>query len=138
MIVLDANAAIEMLRQSDEGWALENLMLEGEKAVSCDLFRAEVASVVRKLVRIGKVAREEAEGYFSKACALVDEFVPIEEVQTEALNEGIRLDHSTYDMFYFVLARRTGATLFTLDRKLIDLCKANGVNCLVSMSLDGE
>lgn len=111
-------------------------MLEGEKATSCDLFRAEVASVIRKLVRAGKVAPEEAEGYFSKACTLVDEFVPIEEMQIEALSESVRLDHSTYDMFYFVLARRTGGTLFTLDRKLADLCMANGVNCIACMPFE--
>ena len=136
MIVLDANAAIEMIRQTPEGWALENLALKGEKAISCDLFRAETASVARKLVRIGKVSPGEAQTYLEKACALVDEFVPIEELQAEALREGIRLDHSIYDMFYFVLARRCGATLFTLDRKLMNLCMSNGVDCIADEALE--
>lgn len=33
-------------------------------------------------------------------------------------------------MFYFMLARRLGATLFTLDRKLMALCEENGVDCV--------
>lgn len=135
MIVLDASAAIEIARQTPEGWALENLMLKGEKSVSCDLFRAEAASAIRKFVRAGKVASDEAPRYLEKVCALVDEFVPIDDLQTEALRESIRLDHSTYDMLYFVLARRCGATLFTLDRKLIDLCIANGVDCIADMNV---
>ncbi len=49
---------------------------------------------------------------------------------TEALTESLRLDHSSYDLFYLVLARREGATLFTLDRKLQKLCDKNGVNAI--------
>ena len=138
MIVLDTSAIIEMSRQSPEGWALENLMLEGEKAISCELLRVEATSVVRKLVRAGKIAPDEAPGYLEKTCALVDEFVPIKELQTEALREGIRLNHFTYDMYYFILARRCGATLFTLDRKLIDLCIENGVDCIADEPLESK
>ena len=48
----------------------------------------------------------------------------------EALIEAIRLDHPVYDLLYLVLARREGATLFTLDQKLQNLCLDNGVNCV--------
>lgn len=85
-------------------------------------------SVVRKAVRKGILAKNEAETFASRALQIVDEFYPIEPLRTESLREGIRLDHSTYDMFYFVLARRTGATLLTVDRKLAALCEANGVD----------
>ena len=40
-------------------------------------------------------------------------------------------------MFYFVLARRFGATLFTLDRKLIRLCEEQGVQCVAILE-NGE
>lgn len=56
-------------------------------------------------------------------------------VQTEALNESIRLQHSTYDLFYFVLARRTGTTLFTLNRNLMRLCDQNSVNWIQETDL---
>ena len=36
------------------------------------------------------------------------------------------------DRLYFVLARRNAATLFTLDRKLQQLCLDNGVNCVLT------
>ena len=133
MIVLDSCAIIEMARQSEGGKALKLLMQTDEKAISCDLARAEMASVFRKLARCEKLTPAEAGEYFIEALALVDEFYSIDDLETEALRESIRLDHSTYDIFYFVLARRTGATLFTLDRKLMQLCLDHGVDCIVGV-----
>ena len=135
MIVLDSSAAIEMIRQTEHGEALSALHDGGERVLSCDLYRAETASVVRKLVRMGKISSDEAEQYYSAMISLVDAFVPIADLQAEALRESIRLDHSTNDMFYFVLARRTGAILFTLDQKLAMLCLKNGVNSILEMKL---
>ena len=33
-------------------------------------------------------------------------------------------------MLYFVLARRTAGTLFTLDKKLVGLCERSGVSSI--------
>lgn len=137
MIVLDSCAVVDMARQTPEGLALQQLMLNDEPAISCDLIRAETASVFRKLTRIEGLTAAQAERYCSEALALVDDFCPMADLQTEALRESIRLDHSTYDLFYFVLARRTGATLFTLDRRLMDLCGKHGVDCITEVDLAG-
>ena len=131
MIVFDSSALVEMTRQTQDGMALQSFARTDEKKISCDLVRAELASVFRKLTRTEGLTPKEAETYFSNAIDLVDEFSPMEELQVEALREAIRLDHSVYDMFYFVLARRTGGCLFTLDKKLMDLCIDNGVDCIM-------
>ncbi len=68
--------------------------------------------------------------YVAQATSLVDEFYRTEDLLREALMEAMRLDHPVYDMLYFVLARREGATLFTLDQKLQSLCADNGVDCV--------
>ncbi len=130
MIVLDSCAACEMARRTEEGLALWSLLIEEEDVVSCNIMTAELISIVRKLRRKGSITPSVAYGLYHKAQAIVDELYPIEELQDEVLSESIRLDHSAYDMFYFVLARRLGATLFTLDRKLMNLCADNGVNCV--------
>lgn len=65
-----------------------------------------------------------------RALGLVDELVPMEKLFQEALSESVRLNHSSYDMFYFVLARRTAGTLFTMDQRLIKLALQNGLNCV--------
>ena len=51
------------------------------------------------------------------------------------LSEAIRVDHSLYDMLYFVLARRTSSTLLTCDRRLAKLCEQNGVDCVTLADL---
>lgn len=136
MMVLDASAAIEVVRKSPEGMAVRHLMNADEVIASCELFRAETASVFRKLARAGSLTPEVAESAYNESIALVDEFYSIECLQTEAFRESVRLDHSTYDLFYFVLARRTGATLITLDRKLMRLCEKHGVSCITEVTLD--
>lgn len=138
MIVLDSCALVDMARQTEEGLALQQLMMVNEKAISCDLARAEAASVFRKLARTEGLSLAEAEEYLAAALGLVDEFHPIAGLQTEAIRESIRLDHSTFDLFYFVLARRTGATLFTLDRSLMRLCQQHGVDCVGEIELGAE
>jgi predicted nucleic acid-binding protein len=39
------------------------------------------------------------------------------------LSEGIKNNHSVYDMFYLVLSRRNDATLITNDGPLAEICK---------------
>lgn len=130
MIVLDFSAACEMARQTEEGLAFCSLMLSDEKVISCDLLRAEAISVFRKFYRRGLITAEKAQKYLVQTLSFVDKFYSMEEFQEEVLAESIRLNHSSYDMFYFVLARRNAATLFTLDRKLMRLCEENGVECV--------
>ncbi|MBQ9003954.1 MAG: type II toxin-antitoxin system VapC family toxin [Eggerthellaceae bacterium] len=130
MIVLDASAAIEALQDSPEGHAIQEALSGGEKIISCDLLRAEAASVLRKFVLIGKISPSEAGQRLSRLMNLVDEIYPLAPLQTEALAESIRLNHSVYDMFYFILARRTQGTLFTTDSKLLKLSGQHGVECM--------
>ena len=135
MIVLDASAAVEIVQNTEMGWALQELALTNEKKITCELMRAETASVFRKLVRMKAVDADTADRFLAEATALPDEYYPLDDLQSEALRESIRLNHSVYDMFYFVLARRTGATLFTTDRKLQTLCQKHGVNCIAEVEL---
>ena len=105
-------------------------MLEGEKIAAPELYLSEVIHVMQKLVRGNRISDKEAGEYARKAVSLVDEFVPMSGLYQEALSESIRLSHSSYDLFYFVLARRNAATLFTMDQRLIDLAMRNGLNCV--------
>ena len=130
MIVLDCSAAFAIAQNTVEGQALAQLVCQGERVVAPTLFRAEAANVAfrlaRQLERPAALVFEE----LRDALSLVDEYVDEQDMVLEAASEAVRLGHSAYDMFYFVLARRRGATLFTLDRKLAKLCAANGVSCI--------
>ena len=106
MIVLDSSAAVEALRGTDESRAIQEVLQSDEEVVSCDLFRVEMASVMRKFARTGIIDAAQANYRLNDAIDLVNRFYSLEDLQAEALAESIRLDHSVYDMFYFVLARR--------------------------------
>ena len=91
MIVLDSSAACDMVRKTEEGMAFRALMLSEEKVISCELLRAEVVSIFRKLCRHG--------------------FIPIEKVQSFLRQEGYRLPEAGE-------APDVGNMLTQLSRKL--------------------
>lgn len=138
MIVIDTSALCEIARRTDKGKALQCLMFKDEAIISCELIRAEAANVFRKLTRIENLSAAEAEMYLAEGLKLINEFYSLKSLQTEALRESIRYSHPTYDMFYFVLARRHGATLFTIDKKLASLCEKHGVDCISEIEFPSE
>lgn len=138
MIVLDACAAIGMALGTDEGRALRRLMLKGEETISPNLYVEEIVHALVKYVAAGYYTRDQAQAAFDGMITLVDHIVDTGELAKEVLDESLRTGHSSYDLFYMVLARRNGATLFTLDSKLQALCRSNGIDCVAKMSLDEE
>ena len=133
MIVLDCSAAVDMVRETEAGRALRQLMLEGEEVISSQLFLIEVSNAFWKYHKAGLLDEKTVCANIEKAIALVDEFCDLDKTQCcEATKEAMRLRHPVYDMLYFVLARRNAATLFTLDRKLQQLCLDNGVDCVLT------
>lgn len=133
MIVLDCNAALAIAKNTDTGQAMQMLMMNDERITAPQLFFSEMAHALEKHVRGGHETVEGAISTGKNAIKLVDDFVPADDYWAEALTESARLGHSAYDLFYFLLARRTGSTLFTLDKKLQNLCLDNGVECIAIM-----
>ena len=121
MIVLDCSAAVEMARKTSRGLGFRGLVLEGERIIASELFRAETRNTLWKYVHSGMMTEEEAEGIIEDALDLVDEFV--------------RQDHSVYDMFYLTLVRRNAATLFSADKKLVALCEEMKLDCVAEEPL---
>ena len=130
MIVMDANAALAIAMGTDTGEALSLLQCAEEEVIAPSLINAEVAHALTKYIRGNHIPSDEAIACGRDALAIVDRFVDDSSLWIEATTEAIRLDHSSYDMFYLLLARREGATLFTLDRRLQSLCESHGVNCV--------
>ena len=134
MIVLDCSAAVAIILETEEGAAFTDLILRNEKIISPQLFIAELNSALAKYVRAGDLEISLAHTLLLQALDLVDEFVDMYENNIEAFDEAIRNSCSPHDMFYFTLARRNGATLFTLDRRLISLCSKLKVDCVHVLS----
>lgn len=135
MIVLDCSAAVAIVRETLEGNALRALMLENETTLTSEMFVAEVRNSFWKYVRAQLMTIEEAEFYIEKAIGLVDEIVPLKENADEAFVEAVRQNHSVYDMFYLTLVRRSAGTLFSLDKKLVNLCTEMKLDCVKEVAL---
>jgi predicted nucleic acid-binding protein len=128
--VLDTCAAFEIAFHGPKYSLFMNAVAGAEKVIAPTLFDSEVTNVLWKYARNGAVDEENARKTLAYLLQMVDEYTDTSELAIEALNEGIRLGHSIYDMFYLVLARHNGATLLTTDKKLKALAKTMGVSVL--------
>jgi len=59
---------------------------------------------------------------------MIDDYVDAKELWKEAIGDGIRYNHSIYDMYYCVLARRNDAMLITNDGDLAKICRKMGIS----------
>jgi predicted nucleic acid-binding protein len=127
IVVLDCNAAIEIVLDREKGRRFRPLIESAEKTITPEFFRIEAADVLRKYYKGNYIKKEDCGKLLELAENLIDEFVPIAENNAEALYEAIRLDYSAYDMLYLTLARRTGAMLVTLDKTLNSIAGREGI-----------
>lgn len=133
MVVIDCNVLVAILNKTQEGSAMQSFLVGENCIASVDFIKVELANALSKYAKSGQISIDDAIAMYEKGLGLIDRFIPMGELAKEAIAESVRLNHSAYDMFYFVLARRNAATLFTLDKKLQDICLANGVNCIYSI-----
>jgi predicted nucleic acid-binding protein len=54
---------------------------------------------------------------------LVDDYLETKNLCIEVFSESIKNNHSVYDLYYLVLARRNGASVLSRDKKLKALAK---------------
>ena len=118
LVVLDASAALEaVLRRNNAERVLD--IVEGAQRVSApELFAAEVANALWKHVRAGDIDSDEAHLALEYSLDLVDCLESSVDLAAEALATSSAHHHPVYDALYAVLARRSGATVCTFDRRL--------------------
>lgn len=130
MIILDCSAALRLMRQPGSDETLEGEVRQTDVIMAPQLLRYELASAYRKYIKAGVLTEQEALLEIADAIALIDIFAAADDYLAEALHESIRCDHSPYDMFYLLLARRNAATLATCDKALGRICDDWGVRSI--------
>lgn len=123
IVVLDVSAAIELILQKDKKEIFNSIYKKGTWIIAPDLFIAEITNVFWKYHKAKVITHEDCIKYVQDGIDLVDDFINARELWKESLAEGIKNNHSIYDMYYSVLARRNDATLITNDGSLADICK---------------
>ena len=127
IIVLDASAGIEIALDREKASLYNSYLLGATKIITSSLYKAETSNVIWKYVRAQLLPKDRALQTYKHCEDIIDEFVDLAENVEESISEAMRLNHSTYDLFYFTLARRHGATLISLDKKLNEMAIENGI-----------
>jgi len=127
IVALDASAAVGIALGRSDAVEIRDLVATADRVVTSALFHAETANALWKYVRAGQLTTERAQQLLQVCTDLPDVTVPVEETVVEALHEAASNDHPVYDTLYLTVARRNGATLLTLDRRLRQLAARLGV-----------
>lgn len=114
--VLDASAAVHLVLKGEHASILAEKLEDVAVVMAPDLYCSEVANSLLKYVRTGKLTVDQAITHFEQCMALVGSLIPEPLLAPEALVGASRYQGSVYDMMYAVLARRSGATVITMDR----------------------
>ena len=116
--VLDASAAVHLVVNGPHAIHLVTKLEEAAIVTTPDLFCSEAANALWKYIRAGELTIDLALTRLEQALGLVDGLVPQRTLAAEALVAAAKHQRSVYDMTYAVLARRSGATVITMDRGL--------------------
>ena len=125
-VVLDASAAMDVALYG-EASRFAAWIQDASVVLAPDLFVAEITNAFWKYRQFNGVDDETCSAGIEVCLSMVDGFVESGQLHHEVFHEAARQQHSAYDVFYLVCARRNGATLLTRDRKLRAVATAAGV-----------
>lgn len=128
IVVLDVSAAIEILLQKEKKEIFNNVYKNGSWIIAPDLFIAEITNALWKYHKAKVLSHEDCIKYVQDGIDMIDDFFNAKDLWKESLAEGIKNNHSIYDMYYSVLARRNDAVLITNDGSLAEICKRLNIN----------
>ena len=115
MIVIDASVVLEILERSDIGVELKNAV-EGLMLDAPHMIDIEVAHVLRRWARIGKMTEREAEGALAVFLGMPIRRHPHQQLLPDIWS--LRHNLTAYDAAYLALARHLDAELLTMDEGL--------------------
>ena len=128
IIVLDTSAGVDLILHGKHSKEIKALLENCNKVITSELYKAETTNVFWKYIKADLITKSDAVTCLNLSHNLIDEFYDISDFSIECLNESLRLDHSTYDMLFLTLAKRSGGILLTVDKKLSKLAAKEGID----------
>lgn len=127
-VVLDASAAVRTVLRAPGSDRLVDALDRAVLVLVPSLFFSEVANALWKYTAADDgLSAAECTEHLSEVDSLIDEIFDDRELVVEALHQAAAHGHPVYDLLYAVLARRTGATVLTCDRRLSALLESMGI-----------
>lgn len=110
MLVVDASVALKLVLAEEESHIAADLVRSGEPLALPDFWLQEAANVLWVQVHRSRMTMDAAR----EALALLQALLPVTattalDLQREALEIGLVIDHSPYDTAYVAFARAIGA-----------------------------
>jgi len=121
--VIDVSAAIEIMFLKEKSTKFITEFRKGNWIIAPDLYVSELSNVIWKYHKAKVISHDECIQYVEDGLNMIDDFFDAKEYWKEALAEGIKYNHSIYDMYYAILARRNDARLITNDKELAEIAK---------------
>lgn len=135
-VVIDASAAVSVVTNEPNSECFKSWIYANELIAAPDLLYANISNALTKGVRTRRFRSTEVEAYMHDAIGLVDKFYRLDDLTSEVAIKSLKYCHSSYDMYYMVLAQRLGATVLTLDKHLAKLCLKNDIDCICGMDIE--
>jgi predicted nucleic acid-binding protein len=123
MAVLDVSGAVEIILKRGKFYTFKNVLENADIVIAPDLFVSELTNTLWKYHKSKIFDENECIKYIEDGIDLADTFIETKYFWREAFTEGIRNNHSVYDMYYAVIARRNNGVLITNDDGLSKICE---------------
>jgi predicted nucleic acid-binding protein len=124
---IDVCGAMEILLQKEKAEKFSKILQEATLIIAPDLYISELTNTLWKYNRANILTKNECVQYIKDGINYVDKFIDSKELWQEAFSEGLKNNHSIYDMFYMVVTRRNDGILITNDLVLAAICKKNNI-----------
>jgi predicted nucleic acid-binding protein len=128
IVVIDVSGVMEILLHREKTDKFYKTLQNAVLVITPDLYVSELANTLWKYHKAKTLSKEQCSLYMQQGLRMINSFVNANEIWEEAFSEGINNNHSVYDMFYMVAARRHSGTLITKDSTLAAICKKNHVD----------
>ncbi len=130
--VLDSGVIFALYFQEDASERAERAV-EAISPLVLDLSVAEVGNAAWKRVTIFQESNDSARASFSKCLEFIHSCTMIPSADLATLAYDIALDNkiSFYDSLFLAAARRDEVSLLTLDRKMYEKARAQGIVQLI-------
>ncbi|WP_461246275.1 type II toxin-antitoxin system VapC family toxin [Treponema sp. R6D11] len=126
-VIIDVSGSTEILLRKEKSKKFDDLLQEAKIVLTPDLYISELSNTFWKYAKIKKYNKDDCTKYIQDGLDYIEIFIDSRTIWEEAFTESINNNHSVYDMFYMVAARRNNATLITNDKALAAICKKNHV-----------
>jgi predicted nucleic acid-binding protein len=123
IVVLDASAAIEIALQKESAKFFQDILLNSDLVIAPDTFPSEITNVFWKYGFYSDMEKEKCEKGIDYCLDLIDDYIDTKSICREVFFESMNNEHSSYDIFYLVVARRHNAGIITKDKKMITTAK---------------